>query len=136
MEKNVEHKETTQLSAERFAATVPLERRREARMDFQQMCSYEVLEGFEEESVVIRQGEAFAFNRSKEGMLFLIDQAFFDKQLFEVQNLQSGLGWTVNVFEPRWARPVPVESFRELYLVGCQRIFGPLPPSVTPQVSE
>jgi hypothetical protein len=136
MEKNREHKETTQLSAEGPAATVSLERRREVRMDFQQMCSYEVLDGFEEESVVIQQGEAFAFNRSKEGMLLLIDRALFDKQLFEVQSSLSGWGKTVNVFETRWARPISVESLGKLYLVGCQRIFGPLPPSAVQLASE
>jgi hypothetical protein len=132
----VEHKGAAQLSAELPTTTVRLERRGEARMDFRQSCSYEVLEAIEEESVVIRQGEAFALNRSKEGMLLLMGQALFDKQLFEVQNLISGSGWTMNVFETRWAKPVPVESFGELYLVGCQRIFGPLPPSAVQLASE
>jgi hypothetical protein len=105
-------------------------------MDFRQSCSYEVLEAIEEETVVIRQGEAFALNRSKEGMLLLMGQALVDKQLFEVQNLHAGLGGTVNVFEARWARPVPVESLGKLYLVGCQRIFGPLPPAADQRASE
>jgi hypothetical protein len=105
-------------------------------MDFRQSCSYEVLEAIEEGSVVIRQGEAFALNRSKDGMLLLMGQALFDKQLFEVQSPYSGSGWVVNVFETRWARPIPVESLGELHLVGCQRIFGPLSPSVSQQFSE
>jgi hypothetical protein len=135
-ELNVEPKDAAPQSVKMTTTTVRLERRGEARIDFRQSCSYEVLEAIEEESVVIRQGEAITFNRSREGMLLLMGLALYDKQLFEVQSLQSGLGWTVNVFETRWARPVPVESLGELYLVGCQRIFGPHPPSVTPQVSE
>lgn len=126
-EQKVEPKDAARVVAEKPATTVPLERRGAARMDYRQMCSYEVLEAVEEESVVIRQGEAFAFNRSTEGMLLLMGQALNQNQLLEVQSLQSGLGRTVNVFETRWARPVPVESLGNLYLIGCQRIFGPLP---------
>jgi hypothetical protein len=132
----VEPKGAAQLSAEMSTATVRLERRGEARIDFRQSCSYEVLEAIEEESVVIRQGEAFALNWSKEGMLLIMGQALFDKQLFEVQNFHSGSGWTMNVFETRWARPVPVESLGKLYLVGCRRIFGLQSLSAAQQASE
>ena len=44
------------------------------------MCSYEVLEVFDEELVVIEQGEAFAFNRSTEGMLVIRGQPPQGKQ--------------------------------------------------------
>jgi hypothetical protein len=104
-EQNVESKDAAQLSADMSTTTVCLERRGEARMVFRQSCSYEVLEAIEEESVVIRQGAAFALNRSKEGILLLMGQALFDKQLFEVQSPHSGSGWAVNVFETRWAGP-------------------------------
>jgi hypothetical protein len=122
--------------SEKPETTAYLERRAEVRMDYKQCCSYEVLEAIEEESVVIRQGEAFALNRSKEGMLLLMGQALFDRQLFEVQGSHPRSGRTVNVFETRWARPIPVESLGKLYLVGCQRIFGPLPPSPVQQVAD
>jgi hypothetical protein len=108
------------------AATIPLERRREARMDYRQMCSYEVLEAIEEKSVVIEQGETLALNRSAEGVLLLMGQAPHAKQLIEVHSPRSGYGWTVNVFETRWTRPAQVESLGNLNQVGCQRIFGPL----------
>ena len=90
------------------------------------MCSYEVLESIDENSVGIRQGKAFAFNQSTEGMLLLISLAPHAKQLIEVHSPRSRWGWTVNVFETRWTKPVPVESFGNLYLVGCRRIFDPL----------
>ena len=69
-------------------------------------------------------------------MLLLMGQALFDKQLFEVQTLHSGSDRVVNVFEARWAKPVPVESLGKLYLIGCKRIFGPLPVSTVQQDIE
>jgi len=30
------------------------------------------------------------------------------------------------LFEVRWSKPLPIESEGDLYLVGCQRTFGPL----------
>jgi hypothetical protein len=90
------------------------------------MCSHEVLEAIEDKSVGIRQGKTFAFNHSTEGMLLLLSLAPHAKQLIEVHSPRSRWCRTVNVFETRWTKPVPVESFGNLYLVGCQRIFGPL----------
>jgi hypothetical protein len=94
-------------------------------MDYRRMCSYEVLEAIEGESIVIGHGEAFALNRSAEGMLLFIALAPHAKQLIEVHTSRSGWGKTVNIFETRWVRSVLVESLGNLYLVGCRRIFGP-----------
>jgi hypothetical protein len=115
-----------QLSTDIPAAMIPPERRREARKSYRRRCSYEMLESIEEDSVVTRQGEVFALNRSKEGMLLVMGQAPHKKQLIEVHSPRSRSGQAVNVFETRWAKPVPVESLGNLYLVGCRRIFGPL----------
>ncbi|MEK7764488.1 MAG: hypothetical protein AAB433_23190 [Nitrospirota bacterium] len=104
-------------------ATLP-ERRREARMDYRHMCSYAVFESIEGKSVVIEQGEAFALNRSTEGILLLMGQAPHAKQLIELRTPRSGWGRTVTVFETRWVKPIQVESLGSLYLVGCQRTFG------------
>ena len=124
-ELNVGNKNVDQASAVMPATAIPPGRRCEARMDYRRMCSYEVLEAIEEKSVVIGQGEALALNRSTEGILLLIALAPHANQLIEVHTPRSGWGRTVNVFETRWARPVQVESLGNLYLVGCQRIFGP-----------
>jgi hypothetical protein len=124
-ERNVGNSDVDQASAVMPAIATPPGRRCEARMGYGRMCSYEVLEAIEGESVVIGQGEAFAVNRSKEGVLLLIALAPHAKQLIEVHTSRSGWGRTVNIFEARWTRPVPVESLGDLYLVGCQRIFGP-----------
>ena len=122
---NVRNNNVDQASAVTSATTISPKRRCEERMDYRHMCSYEVLEVIEEKSVVIGHGEAFAVNRSKEGMLLLIAMAPYAKQLIEVHTSRFGWGQTVNVFETRWAKPAQVESVGNLYLVGCRRIFGP-----------
>ncbi|HSL04351.1 MAG TPA: hypothetical protein VK901_12555 [Nitrospiraceae bacterium] len=101
------------------------DRRCEARMDYRHLCSYEVIEAIKEESVVIEQGKAIALNRSTEGMLLFMRQAPHVTQLIEVRTPRSRWGRTMNVFDVRWITPVQVESFGNLYLVGCRRIFGP-----------
>jgi hypothetical protein len=135
-EKKVGHKDAAQVFGEMSASTVSLERRSEARMDYWQTCSYEMLEAVEEESVAIRQGEAFSVNRSAEGILLIMGQAPQEKQLIEVQSPHSGWSRNVSVFETRWVRPVPVEPLGNMYMIGCQRIFGPLSTSVVPQAFE
>ena len=72
---NVGNNDVAQVTAEMPATTIPSERRREVRRAYRKVCSYEVLEAIGEESVVIRQGEVFALNRSREGILILMGQA-------------------------------------------------------------
>jgi hypothetical protein len=89
-EQNVGNNDVAQASAVMPAATIPPGRRCEARMEYRCVCSYEVLEAIDEESVVIEQGEAFALNRSTEGMLLFMGQAPHAKQLIEVHTPRSG----------------------------------------------
>ena len=119
------NKDVDLASAVAPVTVIPLGGRCEARMDYRRLCSYEALKVLEGESVGIEQGTGFALNRSTEGMCLFMAQAPQPKQLIEVHTLRSGWGQTANVFEVRWARPLQVESFENLYLVGCQRIFGP-----------
>lgn len=112
-------------NVDQVAPATTIARRCEARMDYRCPCSYEVVEVIEEKSVVIGQGEAFAVNRSTEGILLLIAMAPNAKQLIEVHTSRYGWGRSVSIFEARWAKPVQVESFGNLYLVGCRRVFGP-----------
>ena len=74
-------------------ATLP-ERRREARMDYRHMCPYAMFKAIEGKPVIIEQGEAFALNRSKEGVLLLMGQAPHAKQLIELLTPRSGWGRT------------------------------------------
>jgi hypothetical protein len=112
------------MSTEMPATTFPLGRRSETRMSYRRLCPYEVIEAKEGKSVVIGQGEAFALNQSMGGMLLLVDLAPQTKQLIEVRTRRSGWGWTLNILEARWAKPVQVESLGNMYLVGCRRVFG------------
>lgn len=122
---NVGNIDVDQASAVMPDAAIPPGRRCEGRMDYRCMCSYEVLQAIDEELSVIEQGTAFALNWSTEGMLLFMALAPHVKQLIEVRTPRSEKGLTVNVFEVRWAKPVQVESFGNLYLVGCRLIFGP-----------
>lgn len=124
-EQQVGNREFDQTSSRLPVGALPPGRRCEERMEYRCICSYEMLEGINEDSVVIEQGEAIAVNRSTEGMLLFMGMAPHAKQLIEVHTPRLGWGRTANVFEARWTRPVRVEPIGDLYLVGCRRIFGP-----------
>lgn len=124
-EQNIRDEDIDQASGVMVAAIISPERRGETRKEYRCRCSYETLEAIDEQSVVIERGDAFALNRSTEGMLLFMDQAPHAKQVIEVHTPRSGWGWAANVFEVRWTRLVQVESLGNLYLVGCRRIFGP-----------
>jgi hypothetical protein len=124
-EQNVGNIDVDQASAVMPDTAITPGRRCEVRMDYRCMCSYEVLQAIDEELSVIEQGNAFAFNWSTEGMLLFMALAPHVKQLIEVHTPRSEWGRTANVFEVRWTRSVQVESFGNLYLVGCRLLFGP-----------
>jgi hypothetical protein len=119
-EKNIDHS-----SAMIPARAIPSRRRSEVRVEYRCKCSYGMRAAIEQESALIEQGVAFILNRSVEGLLLLMGQAPYVKQLIEVYTPRSRWSETANIFEARWSRPVPVESFGNLYLVGCRRTFGP-----------
>jgi len=124
-EQQVGNREFDQTSGRLPVGAILPSRRCEERMEYRCICSYEMLEVINEDSVIIAQGEAIAVNRSTEGMLLFMGMAPHAKQLIEVHTSRLGWGRTANVFEARWARQVRVESLGDLYLVGCRRIFGP-----------
>lgn len=123
-EKKVGNKDIDQVAVVTSAMVTLPERRREARMDYRHMCPYAMFKAIEGKPVIIEQGEAFALNWSKGGILLLMGQAPHAKQLIEVHAPRSGWGRTVTVFETRWVKSIQVESLGSLYLVGCQRTFG------------
>jgi hypothetical protein len=124
-EQKERNREADQVSGVMLAAAIPLERRYDVRMDYRCRCSYEVVEAIDEELAFIKQGEAFALNRSVGGMLLIMGHALQVTQLIEVHTSHSRWGRAANVYEIRWDRPIEVESLGNLYLVGCRRIFGP-----------
>jgi hypothetical protein len=114
-----------QSSNEASGPTISLGRRSEARADYQCLCSYEVLDAMGEESAVIEQGTAIQLNQSPTGMLLFMRKAPRVEQLIEVQSPRYESGWTAIIFDVQWTKPVHVESFGSLYLVGCRRFVGP-----------
>ena len=101
------------------------QRRCEERMNYRQMCSYEIRETIGGESVVIGEGGACMVNGSAEGILLLMALAPHARQLIEVRIAHSRWRKIVSIFEPRWTKTRQVESHGDLYLVGCRRKFGP-----------
>ena len=124
-EQNVGEKDVVHASVVMPATPIPSGRRSEVRMEYRCKCSYGMLAAIEKESALIEQGVAFILNRSMEGMLLLMGQAPYVKQLIEVYTPRFRWSRTANIFEARWTKPVPVESLGNLYLVGCRRTFGP-----------
>ena len=114
-----------QTSGVMSAATILPGRRCEARLEYRCMCSYEVIEVIDEESVVIEQGEAFALNRSTEGMLLFMGRAPHANQLIEVHTralVGAGPGMLLKLDGPslfKWSHTEICTWF------GCRRIFGP-----------
>lgn len=113
------------MSAVMLPRAIYPERRCESRMDSGLLCSYEMIEAIEEESVVIEQGKAIALNRSTEGMLLCMRRAPHMMQMIEVRIPCYRWRRTATVFDVRWIRSVHMESFGHLFLVGCRREFGP-----------
>jgi len=136
----VRNEEVAQASGVAPAATVSPERRCETRVEYRYMCSYEVLEVVGEKLVVIEQGEAFALNRSPEGMLLFMGQPVQKRQLIRVDIASSGWERIGDVFESRWTKPIHMDSLGNLYLVGCRRtsaslsIYSSDAPPVKPQL--
>jgi len=89
------------------------------------MCSYEVLDVVDEELVVVQRGEAFALNRSREGILLFLGQPFHVNQWIRVDIACPGWDRIGGFFEPRWSKPIHMESLGNLYLAGCRRISPP-----------
>lgn len=100
-------------------------RRREARVEEQKLCTYELCESIDEEAVVIQQGEVYSLNRSAHGILVLMGHAPRTQQLLEVHIPESRWRRSLNLYEVQWTKPVRVESQGDLFLVGCRLTFGP-----------
>jgi len=124
-DRKMSKREIAQASVVTPASSSPPERRCGVRVEYRSLCSYEVLDVFDKELVVVRQGEAFALNRSRDGILLFLGQPFHVKQLIRVDLACSGRDRIESVFKPRWTKSIHVESLGNLYLVGCQRISPP-----------
>ncbi len=90
-------------------------------------CSYEMIEGLDEDSIVIHQGEALALNISPEGILLLMDQVPQVQQLIEIHTANSKKSHILTLFEVCWTRQIQFGVQDCQYLVGCRLTFGPSP---------
>ena len=121
---NVGKKDLGHASAVMPAVAISPGRRCEVRMDYRDMCSYEVLESIGEELVVIGKGRPLHSTGARE-------ECFSSSPWPRTRSRYSkctppapnGRGPS-NIFETRWTRPVQVGVIGNLYLAGCQRIFG------------
>ncbi len=102
----------------------PPSRRREARMNEQQVCAYSLCESFDHERVIIEQGEVYCINRSKHGILVLMGSRPQNKQFLELQIAETRWEHSLSLYEVQWTKVVPVESQGELFLAGCRLVFG------------
>lgn len=108
------------------SAGIPIPaRRREIRVVEQRICTYELCESIDEETVVIQQREMYNLNRSPHGILLLMGCAPRQGQLVEARIPESRWRRSLNLYEVQWTQRVQVESCGELFLVGCRLVFGP-----------
>jgi hypothetical protein len=124
-EPHVENIEVDRSYSAMTAASIARERRCKAREDYRCGCSCEMVDAIDGELAYIEQGEAFALNRSAEGILLMMGCDRQAEQLIEVQTSHARWGLTEFLYQVRWTRPIRVESLGSLYLVGCRRVFGP-----------
>jgi hypothetical protein len=102
-----------------------MDRRGASRVERYQAYSYERVERFENEAAVIETGRVFTVNQSAGGMLLLMSRVPDEGQCVELHSMPILGQRTAYLLEVRWTKPVRIESEGELYLVGCQRTFGP-----------
>jgi hypothetical protein len=86
-----------------------------------QVYPYELTRVLDSSTVQLREGAGYSINRSIGGMLLLLPEKVDTAQVFEIQELSemkreesSKLG------EVRWTRPVAVDSYGHMYLVGIR----------------
>jgi hypothetical protein len=103
----------------------PRDRRIDARFAIRTRCTYELLEGRDQDATA-PPGEAYSLNLSTDGILLLLDRKPQDRQLVAMRNpaLQQR---TVTLFEVRWLRHLPVGTTHKRYMVGCHLTFGRFP---------
>ena len=93
-------------------------------------CSYELSESLWDDVIAIHNGEALSVNRSREGMMLLMDQCPPVKQVFEIEVPASARGKITRFVEVYWTRQLPIEeTLSRRYLVGVKFLLGHDAPS-------
>lgn len=109
-------------------------RRDTERLSCMQVYPYELTRVVDGSTVQLREGAGYSINRSIGGMLLLLPEKVDKQQVFEIQEPPemkreefSRLG------EVRWTRPIPVDSYDNMYLVGIRFLLNLPAPNQLPQ---
>jgi hypothetical protein len=98
-------------------------RRQEVRVNEPRLCAYSLCEWLDGGHATIEQGEAYCLNRSEHGILVLMGNRPRKRQLLELHVAETRREYSLNLFEVRWTKSIPIESQGELFLVGCRLVF-------------
>jgi len=119
------HKISADESAARRAKTNTPERRREVRTVRMRLCTFGMMHATERGVVTLEEGEGTVVDDSGSGMRLLLGIAPLEKQLLEIQTVQSFLKRSIYLVEVCWTKPVREDAQGRLFLVGGRLLFGP-----------
>lgn len=119
------HKIGADESAARRTKTDTPERRREVRTVRMRLCTFGMMHATERGVVTLEEGEGTVVDDSGTGMRLLLGIAPLEKQLLEIQTVQSVLKRSIYLVEVCWTKPVREDAQGRLLLVGGRLLFGP-----------
>ncbi|HEY6973497.1 MAG TPA: hypothetical protein VI359_04250 [Nitrospiraceae bacterium] len=119
------HKISADESAARRTKTDTPERRREVRTVRMRLCTFGMMHATERGVVTLEEGEGTVVDDSGTGMRLLLGIAPLEKQLLEIQTVQSFLKRSIYLVEVCWTKPVREDAQGRLFLVGGRLLFGP-----------
>ncbi len=101
------------------------DRRQDRRELLLEPCTYELFEARGCETLAYERGEAYTLNRSRDGIMLLMDHAPRASQYLEVHTEGPMGRHEISVCEVAWTRPLPLRSDHEYHMVGCYRVMEP-----------
>lgn len=101
------------------------DRRQDRREILLETCTYELFEARGCETLAYERGEAYTLNRSRDGIMLLMDHAPRASQYLEVHTEGPMGRHEVSVCEVAWTRPLQIRSDNEYHMVGCHRVMEP-----------
>lgn len=121
-----EQKVTMTQQMEALLPSAVSDRRIDVRFVVRTPCHYELVEGPDSRTALVR-GKAYSLNISAEGILLLLDRKPEHRQLVAIHNPALQRQQTVPLFEVRWTTQLPAGASQERYLAGCHLTFGRFP---------
>lgn len=123
--KKMRHKTRVHESATRRPKADAPERRREARTVRLRPCTFGTMHTTEHGVITLEEGEGTVVDDSATGMRLLLGIVPLEKQLLEIQTVQSFLKRSIHLVEVCWTKPVREDAQGRLCLVGGRLMFGP-----------